>query len=163
HAVLSFQEQGTSGPDQLVLRLSSGLVQYTLNRGAPSTTFTLSGGGSPSSFAISQVAAINVSLGLGNDSLTIDHSAGLVKPLSGTKSNGGGSTPIGGSETVDGTNGDKLIITGSSESVTLTDTQFVGSSSGTVTLVSVEKAQFTDGNGTDVIDARGFSGPTRLN
>src|SRR5262245_23184003 len=31
HAGLSFTEQGPTGPDQLTLRLSGGLVQYTLN------------------------------------------------------------------------------------------------------------------------------------
>jgi Ca2+-binding RTX toxin-like protein len=162
HAALTFQEQGTPGPDQLALRLSGGLVQYTLNGGTPSTTFTLSDGTSPRSFSISQVATITVSLGLGNDSLTIDHAGGLVKPLNGITFNGGANTPLTPSETFDGPDGDKLIIAGSSESMTLTDAQFVGAVSGTVTLIGVEKAQFTDGNGTNVLDARGFSGPTKL-
>ena len=160
--VLTFQEQGAPGPDQLAVRLSGGLVQYTLNGGAPSTTFTLPGGGGPRSFSISQVATITVSLGQGDDSLLIDHSAGLVKPLSGITFDGGANTALSPSETFDGADGDRLIVAGSSESTTLTNARFVGASSGTVTLIGVEKASLSDGNGTHVLDARGFSGPTKI-
>ncbi len=164
--ILNFQETTSAtdpgGSDTLQLKLSSGYVQYTLNGGAATTTFRTAGGTSPSSFRIGSVYSINVSLGNGNDTLTLDHSAGEVDPCAGITFNAGSSTALAAGETFDGANGDRLIIKGSGESFTLGNSLFNGCDTGKVYLSGLEKFSFADGSGNNVLDARNFSGPVKL-
>ena len=72
--------------------------------------------------------------------------------------------PSGGDDSVDGAGGiDTFISTvGTNDSATLTDTSSSSSNDGSDTLESIERAEIVAGNGDESIDARLFTGSTRL-
>src|SRR5262245_61206755 len=135
---------GDVAPDSLTLhRNNAGQLEYSANGSSFTPTLALT--------AISQV---NVDLGGGNDTMTVDLSNGSVFPTSsGVISFVGGI----GTDTIAATGGTNYALSGSPTNGTLTVTP-----GGTVNLSGVEQGNLTGGTAPDLIDCSASSCPVTI-
>jgi RHS repeat-associated protein len=133
---------GDAAADSLVIRLgATGNIEYSSNGGG--FTADLDSDAGTQSLSIAAALRIDVSLGTGNDTLTLDFSSGTPIPT-------GGVTYAGGA-------GSDLIIVAADASFTLSNTTLIVVGRGSVALAGVDQARLSGGAGANLLDASAFT------
>ena len=167
------------------LRINSGNGSDTVLLNAVDSTFTatttvIAGGGDDTVDGSALTTRLVVSGNGGNDSLTGGRGADVLRGgagrdvlnggpgndrIFGQGSTGDQLTGGRGNDRIDGGAGTDFLVETTDRNVTLSDTRYTalnGAFVGVDTLVSIERARITGNGGNNKIDARAFSGRTRL-
>ncbi len=148
--IASLGEDVAGTADSLTLRLStSGQLEYKLNKGSFTNDLNSSQGGTQP-LAANLISRINVSLGAGNDILTIDNSRGLVDPQ-----------PNG--IVFDGSSGADSLVIAQDTSFTLGNAALSRGAGSPIALTGVEAASLTGGASANMFDLSGWTGTATLN
>ncbi|MCI0739665.1 MAG: hypothetical protein L0Y72_11515, partial [Gemmataceae bacterium] len=141
--VVQLSEDIPGTADLLAVGVAGGQLQYNLN-GAGFTNDLDSATPGTQALAMSAISRIDVTLGGGGDTLTLDFSGGNPIPTpSGIHYNGGA-----GTDTIAATH---------DANFTLTDNSLTLTPGGVVNLAGVEQANLTGGNSPNVLDASAFT------
>ncbi len=141
--VVQLAEDIPGTADLLAVRVASGQLQYKLN-GAGFTSDLDSTTLGTQALALSDISRIDVTLGGGGDTFTLDFSGGNPIPtLAGIHYNAG--------------TGTDTITAAHDANFTLTDSSLTITPGGVVSLISVEQANLTGGNSPNVLDASAFN------